>query len=133
MARVVDLERRRVEQLAEELLPVLRGSGRLGALTSELEDVERWRRAARRAGRLLGWRVRTGATADGERVWAVSEDYVPPATEVEDAMRRLNELLGGGPPTPAAGVAGRYFERCWEIRAVSFAPASSSIDGTTCW
>src|SRR5436853_544827 len=68
---VHDLERARVEALARELARTFRKSSRgwLLADTAELEDVERWRRAARRAGRLLGIHIRTGITHDGLRVW----------------------------------------------------------------
>jgi hypothetical protein len=69
MGRVEDLERRRVERLAAELVPELRDCGELRAETDALESVERWRAAARRAGRLLGWRMRTGVSRDGRRVW----------------------------------------------------------------
>jgi hypothetical protein len=41
--------------------------------TAELPDVDDWRRAARRAGRLLGARVRTGVSDDGTKVWVVDE------------------------------------------------------------
>jgi hypothetical protein len=70
---VHDLERARVETLARELAKMFqqasRGWPRVD--TAQLEDVERWRRAARRAGRLLGIHVRTGVTHDGRRVWMV--------------------------------------------------------------
>ena len=70
---VVDLERARVEALARELVTVYRGVGQ-GCLVvdvSTVESVERWRRAARRAGRLLGIHVRTGLSYDGRCVWMV--------------------------------------------------------------
>ena len=97
---MVDLELVRVAKLAARLGPVLRQEGSLVAAVADVEDVERWRRAARRAGRLLGWRVRTGLNADGSKVWALSPDWpVPPGT-VEAGMRRLSEMLLG--PEPAA-------------------------------
>jgi len=80
VARVVDLERERVERLADKLAPVLRERGAVVVDVAELESMERWRRAARRAGRLLGWRMRTGISRDGRRVWAASDDWpIPPA------------------------------------------------------
>jgi hypothetical protein len=68
---VVDLERARVEALAKELATAFRRANRgyLVVRVDELEDVERWRRAARRAGRLLGVHVRTGLSYDGSVVW----------------------------------------------------------------
>jgi hypothetical protein len=79
VGRVVDLEAQRVEQLAVELAPVLPERGVVVANIADLENVDRWRRAARRAGRLLGWSVRTGVTSDGARVWAASDDWPGPA------------------------------------------------------
>ena len=96
MGRMVDLERVKVERLAVELMPDLREQGQLFARTGELESVDRWRRAARRAGRLLGWRVRTGITHDGAKVWAVSDDYPVSEGEVRRATNRLSWLLRGG-------------------------------------
>jgi hypothetical protein len=75
VARVVDIERERVERLAADLAPELRERGVIVVDVAALEDVERWRRAARRAGRLLGWRVRTGISRDGRRVWMASDDW----------------------------------------------------------
>ena len=88
MARVVDFERQRVEQLAVELVPVLRDRG-VVVDVERLESEDRWRRAARRARRLLGWRVvpvsaATGAEygplrgrrtldGDGTRVYTIRE------------------------------------------------------------
>jgi len=70
---VVDLERARVEALARELVGALQraGQGVLVVDVSTVEDVDRWRRAARRAGRLLGIHVRTGLSYDGRCVWMV--------------------------------------------------------------
>jgi hypothetical protein len=71
--KVRDLEGRRVERLAEALTPELRDRGQLLIRLDELDDVERWRRAARRAVRRLGWHARTGVT--GSIAWAVVEDW----------------------------------------------------------
>jgi hypothetical protein len=70
---VVDLERARVEALARELVSLYReaGQGFLVVDVSTVESVERWRRAARRAGRLLRIHVRTGLSYDGQCVWMV--------------------------------------------------------------
>ena len=72
--RVVELERVRVERLAEEIAGQLRaGYGNVLRRTDAVDDVDRWRRAARRAGRLLGVPVRTGVSFDRSRVWAIDE------------------------------------------------------------
>ena len=95
MAKIVDMERARVEELAVRLVPMFREQGTLVADVADLEDVRRWRRSARRAGQLLGWRVRTGLNADQSKVWALSPDWpVPPGT-VEAGMRRMSEMLLG--------------------------------------
>ena len=44
---------------------IVAGHGSVVRWTAELADVEDWRRAARRARRLLGVRVRTGVSDDG--------------------------------------------------------------------
>ncbi len=95
MGRVRDLERQRVERLAAELGPVLRARGAVVIKIANVESVERWRRAARRAGRLLGWRVRTGVTDDGERVWAASDDWRLPPGADETATRVLETAIFG--------------------------------------
>ncbi len=82
VGKVHDLERERVERLARELVPQLRESGQVVRRTADIEDVVRWRRAARRAGRLLGWRVRTALISNGSRVMALSDDWpIPPGAE----------------------------------------------------
>ena len=62
------------QRLAEEIAAqIVAGHGSVVRWTAELADVEDWRRAARRAGRLLGVRVRTGVSDDGTKVWVVDE------------------------------------------------------------
>lgn len=92
--RVVDLERQKVEVLAGQLLPVLRERGSLSAETVDLDDVERWRRAVRRAARLLGWKVRTGVTPDGSRAWAFSDDFPMTEAERREAAERVSAAIG---------------------------------------
>ncbi len=68
---VDDSERQR---LAEEIAAqIVAGQGSVVRWTAELPDVDDWRRAARRAGRLLGVRIRTGVSDDGTKVWVVDE------------------------------------------------------------
>jgi hypothetical protein len=66
------VEDRRVARLADTLAPVLAAHGQLLVLADTLDDVDRWRRAVRRAARRAGWHVRTGVS--GEVAWAVIED-----------------------------------------------------------
>ncbi len=90
MGRVVDLEAAKVDALARRLLPVLRDRGSLAEAVDQLENVERWRKAARRAARSLGWRIRTGITPDGSCVWAASEDYPVSESQMREAMSRMS-------------------------------------------
>ena len=62
------------QRLAEEIAAqIVAGHGSMVRWTAELADIEDWRRAARRAGRTLGVRVRTGVSDDGTKVWVVDE------------------------------------------------------------
>lgn len=58
-----------------------------------IEDVGRWRRAARLAGRRLRERIRTGVAADGARVWAVSLDHEVTEGDLTRAGRAMDALL----------------------------------------
>jgi hypothetical protein len=70
-ARVIDLERARLERVAREIANQLQtGGGSVCRLTVDIDDIDRWRRGARRAGRILGMSVRTGVSCDGQKVWA---------------------------------------------------------------
>ncbi len=100
-AKVVNLQRERERRLAEQLAPMLEGSYAV-VLASSLDSVEEWRAAARIAGRVNGWRVRTGFTGDGERVWAVRDDLEPDEHDLRAAADRVSDLLfGPAPPKPA--------------------------------
>ncbi len=96
MGTVIDLEAERVEAMARYLAPVLRARGAIAVNASDVGDLDRWRRAVRRAGRLLRWRVRTGASADGLRAWANSPDYEPGEDGPRDAGEAIEALLFGG-------------------------------------
>lgn len=63
-----------MERMAQEIADQLvAGHGGVTRMTSAVDDVDLWRRAARRAGRLLGVPVRTGVPHDGSKVWVVNE------------------------------------------------------------
>jgi hypothetical protein len=69
---VVSLDRVRLERLAREIADQVQdGEGHVIREVSDIVDVEEWRKAARRAGRLLGVPIRTGVAPGGDRVWAV--------------------------------------------------------------
>jgi len=71
-ATVVALIDFRLRKLASVIAGELReGHGSTIHSVDKIEDVELWRKAARRAGRLLGVPVRTGVAPDRSRVWAV--------------------------------------------------------------
>ena len=90
---VVNLERRTVERLALELEPRLKESGTLVADVGEVQDLERWRKAARMAGRSLGQPVRTMVSSDGSTVFAFLNGPVEPGERAEAANRVANFLF----------------------------------------
>ena len=67
------------------------------ANVTEVDNVERWRKAARRAGRLLGFPVRTAISTDGTTVWAVLERPVQPGEQAEAANRVATMIFGPRP------------------------------------
>jgi len=71
-ADVADLEQVRLSKLAEEIAAQIQaGQGNVKRRASDVGDVEEWRRAARKAGRLLGVPIRTAVAPDGSAVCAV--------------------------------------------------------------
>lgn len=96
MAKVVDIERVRVDRLAAELLPAIRdafaGAGMLKVSTADIEDVDRWRRAARACARRIGVPARTAVSADGSSVWIVDESP-PSITQRARSTRAFDDLL----------------------------------------
>lgn len=94
MARVVDLERHRVEKLAAQIGRQLAGlppMSRLHVPLAEVDDPERWRRAARLAAHRLGWRVATGVSRHGF-VW-LTDTREPPAEVREEHARGVMDRL----------------------------------------
>jgi hypothetical protein len=69
---VDELERQRTERLVLVLMEHLRNNQGVNVAVELIEDVDRWRRAARLAGHRLGISVRTGISRDGTTIW-VSE------------------------------------------------------------
>ena len=91
---VVNLERRTVERLAFELEPCLKQCGTLVADVGEVGNLERWRKAARMAGRSLGQPVRTMVSSDGSTVFAFLNGPVEPGERAEAANRVADFLFG---------------------------------------
>ncbi len=104
MGKVVDIEGRKVRTLAAQLLPVLRDRGSLMVDVRDVDDIDRWRRAARLAGRELGCRIRTGVARDGSRAWAASLDHEVTEADHRRASLAMDALLDShrtgrsGPP-----------------------------------
>ena len=94
---VINLEERVVASIAARLEPVLADQGIVAANVAELDSVERWRKAARRAGRQLGYPVRTAVSTDGTMVWAVLERSVEPGEQAEAANRVATMIFGPRP------------------------------------
>jgi hypothetical protein len=90
-AAVVDLRSARLERLARSLAPALE-AGQAIAETAGVSSVSDWRAAARRVSRGRRWKIRTGVTPDGSRVWAVRLDREVTADDREVLRRRLNYL-----------------------------------------
>ena len=68
---LVSLDGVRLQKLALVIADELReGHGSTCHLAGAIGDVDLWRRAARRAGRILGVAIRTGLAPDGSKVWA---------------------------------------------------------------
>jgi hypothetical protein len=72
-ATVVDLGKRRIERLADELAPHLL-HGHVIVEVDRIDSVDEWRAAARVAARRHGWKVRTGMSRGNGRVFAARTD-----------------------------------------------------------
>lgn len=105
-AKVVDIASGKVERFAAEIAPLLREHGYVIVVVAEVESVELWRRAARRAGRLLGWRVFTKISSDGTRVLCGSDDFPVPPGSGRAAAETFAALLRGDTPTRPSGPPG---------------------------
>jgi hypothetical protein len=94
---VIKLESRVIDRIARELSPVLADRGIVTANVAEIENVERWRKASRRAGRQLGYPVRTAVSTDGTMVWAVVERRVQSGEQAEAANQVTTLIFGPRP------------------------------------
>jgi hypothetical protein len=94
---VINLEQRTVERLATELEPHFRESGTLVADVADVGNVERWRKAARLAGRRVGQPVRTMLSSDGSTVFAFLDRPVEPGEQADAANRVATLIFGPGP------------------------------------
>lgn len=91
---MINLERRTVERLALELEPRFKEDGILVADVEEAGNIERWRKAARLAGRSLGQPVRTMVSSDRSTVFAFLNRPVEPGERAEAANCVANFLFG---------------------------------------
>ncbi len=94
---VTNFDHKVVDRLAHELAPALDDRGIVVAKVTEVDNVERWRKAARRAGRLLRLPVRTAISSDGTTVWAVLERPVQPGEQADAANRVATMIFGPRP------------------------------------
>ncbi len=90
-AQIVDLGRARVDRLADALTPILE-AGHVTMSASSVDSIADWRTAARQAASTSGWRVRTGVTSDGSRVWAARIDRELTSEDDERLADRLGYL-----------------------------------------
>ena len=68
------VHREQLDLLATDIADQLvAGHGSVVRGTASIADIEVWRSAARRAGRILSVPVRTGVSDDGDKVWVVDE------------------------------------------------------------
>ena len=91
---VINLERRTVESLALKLEPRFKERGTLVAEVGEVGNIERWRKAARLAGRSLGQPVRTMVSAERSTVIAFVNRDVEPGEQADAANRVAGYLFG---------------------------------------
>ena len=87
----MDFQSVRVTRLADLLAPALE-AGHVMVNASSVDSVAEWRKAARRAASARGWKVRTGITSDGARVWAARTDLEVTETDIGRLRDRLGYL-----------------------------------------
>jgi hypothetical protein len=79
--KLINMEQWTVERLAIELQPRLEEYGTLVADVGEVQIIERWRKAARLAGRSLGHPVRTTLSPTDPRCLRFSTDHPSPVSK----------------------------------------------------
>lgn len=89
-----DLRRARVERLAKGLVDLEFRS--VVVEVDGLDDVEEWRAAARLVARRGRWKVATGVSPDGGRVWAVRTDREVTMEEQRAAIEALSYFQAAG-------------------------------------
>lgn len=94
---VIKLEERVLESVVGRLAPELAEHGIVEPDIAAVESVERWQKAAGRAGCQLGHPVRTAVSTDGTMVWAVLERPVRPGEQAEAATRVATMIFGPRP------------------------------------
>lgn len=103
MAKRDELEQRRLDQLTDDLAAImaerLPAVGVVAVNVATIGDLDRWRAAARRAGRRLGVRVRTGVSLDGSTVYVVDNASRDAAND-DDTVARMGDLLDDLDPRP---------------------------------
>ncbi len=73
-AKVIDLRKRRIARLADDLAPVLLRDGYLVVEIVDIDSVEDWRAAARVVGRRAGAKMCTGFSRSSPRIWAAFDE-----------------------------------------------------------
>ncbi|MGH3850363.1 MAG: hypothetical protein ACRDRT_11765 [Pseudonocardiaceae bacterium] len=91
-AQIVHLQQARADRRADGLRESLE-RGHVIVEASSVDSIEAWRAAARSLARCHGWRIRTGVTVDGERLWAARTDLEPSPAQ-ESANRERLAYLG---------------------------------------
>lgn len=95
MGRPISLEDRRTTDLANTIDQRIAPDADYFAVpVSEVDDAERWRRAARLVGRRRGWKTRTGVTE--LCVWMADErslDGCGPTTTDAEVTRQLERMI----------------------------------------
>jgi hypothetical protein len=95
--KLIDMEQWTIERLAIELQPRLEEYGTLVADVGEVQNIERWRKAARLAGRSLGHPVRTTLSSDRSTMFAFLDRPSQPGEQAEAAQRVADWLFGPSP------------------------------------
>jgi hypothetical protein len=92
---VIWLDQFKRDRLVPELAAELQERGSVVRRIEHVDDVDVWRQAARRAGRLLGWRVRSGISrsAAGDAVWVTSDDFEVTEADLRESGRRVSARL----------------------------------------